>query len=98
MALVLKLQAGLSQIIMSRRIAARMINYCRRFIDNYPNATGCIYQRLISQMTNNTDLLEGLPCWECRGLIELGDQCISRRTNRSCRYYHTACAKMKNLI
>jgi hypothetical protein len=84
--------------IVSIRMCVKAIRRNKRFVDEFPNSTGSNYQRLIAAMNDDKDLQIGLPCYECRKIIELGEQCISRRVNRTRKYYDIRCARNKNLI
>jgi hypothetical protein len=82
----------------SNRVTVKAIRRNKRFIEDYPNYSGCEYQRLIAGLNDDKDLKVGLPCYECRRIIELGEQCVSRRVNRTRKYYDITCARNKNLI
>jgi hypothetical protein len=85
-------------VTMSRQMATLMIKSSKQFVNDYPNASGCVYQQSMASLSDDSNHLQGLPCYECKCLIELGDECIRKRSNKSSKYYHTDCAKEKNLI
>jgi hypothetical protein len=85
-------------ITVSNRVCVKAIRRNKRFIDDYTNYSGCEYQKLIAKLNDDKDLQVGLPCYECRRMIELGEECVSRRVNRTRKYYHILCGRHKNLI
>lgn len=98
MVLVLASGSKIEVVIMSIRLCVKIIRRYKQFVDEFPNSTGCVYQRLIAEMSDDKDMQFGLPCYECRRIIELGNECVSRRVNRSRKYYDMTCARNKNLI
>jgi hypothetical protein len=97
-ALLVNLDPKVETIVVSPRVCVKAIRRNKQFVEDYPNFTGCNYQRLIAEMNDDKDLVIGLPCYECRRTIELGEECVSRRVNRTCKYYHISCSRRKNLI
>lgn len=94
----IKTRGGVAVVTMSRQIAALIIRSSKIFVKEYPNATGCVYQHIMAGMSDDTDLLQGLPCYQCNSPIELGEECIRKRSNQSSKYYHTICAIQKSYL
>lgn len=98
MALLVSIDPGTKASVISPRMCVKAIRRNRRLLDEAHSTQGCNYQKLIAEMNDDKDLTIGLPCYECRRIIELGEEYVSRRTNRTPKYYHVSCGIMKNLI
>lgn len=100
MALILDLNVDpkVEIVVVSSSVIVRAIRRNRKLLDEAHGTGGCNYQKLFAEMNDDKDLTVGLPCYECRKIIEIGEQCVSRRANRTRKYYDMTCARKKNLI
>ena len=97
---------------MSNQIIAQIVKYCRTHVNINPKGKptnrrtgdGGFYYALIMDLAekyrreHGLDYPPGLPCYECRNLIDNGETCISMSKSHGTKYFHPICAYRKNII
>lgn len=97
-----KITATMHIAVLSKSVCSLSIRFSREVMESQrynPNGNQSMsWQREVAALDRRKQFLEGLPCFQCRQLVKVGETYLRKRSGRGTKPYHIACAKALNIL